>query len=65
MNATPDTQDASERLVRDFLGAWTGRDIDALCGYFAADAVYHNVPVAPIIPDDGAATTLASYEELR
>lgn len=48
MNATPDTPDASERLVRDFLGAWTGRDIDTLCGYFANDAVYHNVPVAPI-----------------
>lgn len=48
MNAHLDPQDACERRVRDFLGAWTGRDIDALCGYFAADAVYHNVPVAPI-----------------
>lgn len=48
MNAHLDPQDACERRVRDFLGAWTGRDIDALCSYFAADAVYHNVPVAPI-----------------
>lgn len=48
MNAHLDPQDDCERRVRDFLGAWTGRDIDALCGYFAADAVYHNVPVAPI-----------------
>ena len=43
-----DSKEASERLVRAFLGAWTGRDIDTLCGYFADDAVYHNVPVAPI-----------------
>ncbi len=48
MNAHLDPQDACERRVRDFLGAWTGRDIAALCSYFAADAVYHNVPVAPI-----------------
>jgi limonene-1,2-epoxide hydrolase len=48
MNAHLDPQDACERRVRDFLSAWTGRDIDALCSYFAADAVYHNVPVAPI-----------------
>lgn len=48
MLATTDTKETSEQLVRSFLGAWTGRDIDTLCGYFADDAVYHNVPVTPI-----------------
>ncbi len=43
-----DSKEASERLVRHFLGAWTGRNIETLCGCFADDAVYHNVPVAPI-----------------
>lgn len=43
-----DTKQASERLVRDFLGSWEGRNLDAICGGFADDAVYHNVPVAPI-----------------
>ncbi len=44
-----DTKESSEDLVRGFLGAWPGRDIERLCSPFAADAVYHNVPVAPIV----------------
>ena len=43
-----DTKLASERLVRDFLGSWEGRDLETICGAFADDAVYHNVPVKPI-----------------
>lgn len=43
-----ETKQASERLVRDFLGSWEGRDLETICGAFAADAVYHNVPVEPI-----------------
>lgn len=53
MLATTDTPEASEKLVRDFLGAWTGRNIETLCGFFADDAVYHNVPVAPIVGSAG------------
>lgn len=45
---TPDTAVDCERLVRDFLEAWRGRDIAALMAPFAEDSVYHNVPVAPI-----------------
>jgi limonene-1,2-epoxide hydrolase len=43
-----DTKQASERLIRDFLGSWEGRDLETICGAFADDAVYHNVPVKPI-----------------
>jgi limonene-1,2-epoxide hydrolase len=43
-----DNKQASERLVRDFLGSWKGRDLDTICGVFSDDAVYHNVPVKPI-----------------
>jgi len=43
-----DTKQASETLVRDFLGSWEGRDLEIICGAFADDAVYHNVPVKPI-----------------
>ena len=42
MAATP------ERIVRDFCGAWPRRDLDELMRPFAPDAVYHNVPVAPV-----------------
>ncbi|HXX49418.1 MAG TPA: limonene-1,2-epoxide hydrolase family protein [Myxococcota bacterium] len=37
-----------EQIVRDFLAAWPRKKIDELVDYFADDAVYHNVPVAPI-----------------
>lgn len=48
-----DTKEASEKLVRDFLGSWEGRNLETICGGFADDAVYHNVPVEPIKGIDG------------
>jgi limonene-1,2-epoxide hydrolase len=38
----------SKKLVSDFLHSWGKRDIDYIMSFFAPDAVYHNVPVAPI-----------------
>jgi len=32
-------------IVLGFLDAWPRGNIDELMGYFAADAVYHNIPV--------------------
>jgi limonene-1,2-epoxide hydrolase len=37
----------NERLIRDFCAAWSRRDIDELLAFFAEDAVYHNMPLAP------------------
>jgi len=37
-----------EQIVRDFLAAWPRRKIEELVDFFADDAVYHIVPVAPI-----------------
>ena len=38
---------ANEQLVREFCDAWKQRDVDAILAYFADDAVYHNIPIAP------------------
>jgi limonene-1,2-epoxide hydrolase len=46
-NADVESENAAS-LVREFLEAWRDRNIDQLIGFFAEDAVYHNVPVAPI-----------------
>ncbi len=43
-----DNKEACEKLVRDFLGSWQGRNLDTICSAFAENAVYHNVPVKPI-----------------
>ena len=39
----------AETLVTSFLSAWHERDIDVIMSYLADDAVYHNMPVAPIV----------------
>jgi limonene-1,2-epoxide hydrolase len=42
MSASP------EAIVTRFCEAWTRGDIDELMSFFAADAVYHNIPVPPV-----------------
>jgi limonene-1,2-epoxide hydrolase len=42
-----------ETVVRDFCAAWGRRDIGALLAYFTDDAVYHNMPMAPVTGRDG------------
>ncbi|TJY59538.1 nuclear transport factor 2 family protein [Sinimarinibacterium sp. CAU 1509] len=48
MDRTNAEAKSSADLVRAFLGSWNCRDLDHLVSYFSEDAVYHNVPVAPI-----------------
>jgi limonene-1,2-epoxide hydrolase len=50
---------SAEQVVRDFLAAWPRRDIEELISFFSAEAVYHNVPVAPL---RGAPAIRAAFE---
>src|SRR5882757_3868639 len=43
-----DTKEASETVVRNFLGSWQGRNLETICSGFADDAVYHNEPIEGI-----------------
>ena len=38
----------NERIVRDFIAAWSSLDVERLLGFFAEDGVYHNMPIAPV-----------------
>jgi limonene-1,2-epoxide hydrolase len=38
----------AEKIVRDFCLAVPRRDAKELAGYFSDDAVYHNIPIAPV-----------------
>jgi limonene-1,2-epoxide hydrolase len=49
------------QLVRDFLGAWPRRDLNELMSFFAPDAVYHNVPVAPCVGAAAIRDTFAGF----
>ena len=39
-------------IVSDFCAAWARLDLDELLGYFTPDAVYHNIPVDPVVGVD-------------
>jgi limonene-1,2-epoxide hydrolase len=43
---------AAEQVVRDFCAAWANRNVDEILSYFADDAVYHNIPLAPAVGKD-------------
>lgn len=36
------------RLVLDFICAWEAKDAERVLGFFAPDAIYHNIPMAPL-----------------
>jgi len=42
----------NERIVRDFIAAWSRLDADELGGYFTDDAVYWNMPIQPVTGRD-------------
>lgn len=48
-------------LVRRFCDAWAGGDIAGLLGYFTEDAVYHNIPVDPVVGKDQIKATIDGF----
>jgi limonene-1,2-epoxide hydrolase len=50
-------------LVRRFCAAWSDGDIDALMGYFADDAVYHNIPIDPVTGRDAIRSTISGFTQ--
>ena len=50
-----------EAIVLEFFGSWRERSIDKLLGYFADDALYHNMPMAPVTGKDGIREILSMF----
>ncbi len=50
-----------EAIVRDFCAAFARQDAQELLGYFADDAVYHNIPFEPAVGRDAIAATLNMF----
>jgi limonene-1,2-epoxide hydrolase len=38
----------NERIISEFIKAWSRLDPEELAAYFADDGVYHNMPVGPV-----------------
>jgi limonene-1,2-epoxide hydrolase len=48
-------------LVREFIAAWPEGDAKKLASYFSEDAVYHNIPLDPIVGRDNIEATLVGF----
>jgi limonene-1,2-epoxide hydrolase len=44
----PSKMEENERIIREFIAAWSRLDATELAGYFTEDGVYHNMPTAPV-----------------
>jgi len=52
---------SAEKIVTEFLAAWPRKNVDELMGYFADDAVYHNIPVPPVEGADAIRKTFEGF----
>lgn len=48
-------------VVTSFCGAWSRLDIDELMGFFHEDAVYHNIPVDPVVGRDDIRAMIVGF----
>lgn len=65
--ANDDVGRQNEKIVREFVAAWSRLDPDELVSYFATDGTYYNMPTAPVTGHDDLRKFiggfLASWEE--
>jgi limonene-1,2-epoxide hydrolase len=48
-------------VVSRFCASWSGGDLDVIMGFFADDAVYHNIPVDPVTGTDAIRATIEGF----
>ena len=49
-------------VVRRFCAAWSNdAEVVELASFFADDAVYHNIPLTPVVGKEDIANTIASF----
>ena len=48
-------------VVQEFCDTWAKGDLDAIIEFFTDDAVYHNIPIAPVTGRDAIRDTIAGF----
>lgn len=56
-----DKQHDNERVIRDFVEAWSRLDADELVAYFTDDGVYHNMPMGPVAGRDNVRELIKGF----
>jgi limonene-1,2-epoxide hydrolase len=63
--ACSDTAAVNDQLVREFIAAWEQRDSDFIIGCFTEDAVYHSMPLSPIVGKEAIAAWVRGFEDIQ
>ena len=53
--------DAPIDVVRRFCDAWGRKDLDEIIAFFSDDAVYHNIPLAPVVGPEQIRATIEGF----
>jgi limonene-1,2-epoxide hydrolase len=56
---------ANNQLVREFIAAWEQRDSDFIIACFTDDAVYHSMPLSPIVGKEAIAAWVRGFENVQ
>jgi limonene-1,2-epoxide hydrolase len=56
-----DLEQSNEEIIRRFCAAFARRDVDEIVGFFAPDAVYHNIPLPAAIGTDAIRASLEMF----
>jgi len=52
---------APVEVVSQFCAAWAAGDLDAIVAFFTDDAIYHNMPLAPVVGPAQIRTTIEAF----
>ncbi len=55
---------ANDALVRDFMAAWERRDTAFILECFTEDAVYHSMPLTPIVGKEAIEAWVRGFEDV-
>jgi limonene-1,2-epoxide hydrolase len=48
-------------VVRRFCAAWARKDLDEITAFFSDDAVYHNIPLEPVVGPEQIRATIEGF----
>lgn len=51
----------NEKIIHDFIAAWSRLDVDEIVSYFAEDGVYHNMPTRPVAGREQLRAFIAAF----
>ena len=51
----------NEKIVREFVAAWSNLNADELVAYFTEDGVYHNMPAQPVSGHDNLRSFISGF----